>query len=712
MCLLKHRHLDVPQKVLLARSLIFSRLFYGAETWPVLPPADFAKLHAFVLKVYRVILKRQNFATGAHSTDVEVMASLEAPEAADIIRVARLRHFLHALVDAPPALWCMVQLTDRDRDSWLGLLRDDLLWLQPMFRRLHLLPSPHDDLIAWMEHAKGDVSGWLRLCRSALPKSVRLRHLQAKAALWTQRCQAVMPLSPLPQDDTVTSCFVPDPVPGAYPCPDCGASFPTVRGLAVHRRMLHGWTADARAWMPCARTCHACFMQFGNTQKLRQHLNYAANGCLAKLKRVFWPMSQEEIDALEVVPAKADRYSHRVPAERMIGPCLPDRQAWHLAAPWKSFPVYAEAVDTLAPHHYEGLLDAVVNGDDPFCPPGFVRTLPALLVRDLKDFLLDFVHELPAGDLPPRLREQALQWCAPSTSSLPARTAPAATAPTLPATPPLDPRVDGVYRVIYLYAGHRRYGDVHAWADEMTRQYGFCIEIVPLDIVYEHRLCNLLLPESQDFWKRQLSDGRLLGMIMAPPCESWSVARWRSILAADGGPRPIRTSTHPWGAPDATHRQLRQVEVATDLLFVPAAASIWRLDIVKKIMRMPGVVLHRTLQGYFGASSAKPTFFLAYELPALSVLFTFWGHRFWPGTPWISLAGKGSDGQWLTTKAKAYPSRLNAALVEGFFQRAAFLQSQPFATCANFCPDFAAAVAAIRTAMSTSGLIMGADYAS
>lgn len=282
-----------------------------------------------------------------------------------------------------------------------------------------------------------------------------------------------------------------------------------------------------------------------------------------------------------------------------------------------------------------------------------------------------------------------------------------------------------------------RYGDVHAWTEEFARFYGFRIQIIPLDIIYAHPLCNMMLSTTRDFWQKQISDGRLLGVILAPPCESWSVARWRAVHLKDGGPAPIRTLAHPWGAPNARFSQLHQVEVATDLLMVallfamvatrfglsfvlehpaepmavPLAASIWRLGIVKEILAMKNIRLHRILQGYFGAPSAKPTFFMAHALPALDVTFSFWGHQYFPGRPWITLAGKGDDNQWLTTKAKAYPSRLNAALVEAFYQRAAYLRSLSMEEQAPWDKAFEDAVQAIRTAMESSGMDMGADFA-
>lgn len=67
---------------------------------------------------------------------------------------------------------------------------------------------------------------------------------------------------------------------------------------------------------------------------------------------------------------------------------------------------------------------------------------------------------------------------------------------------------------------------------------------------------------------------------------------------------------------------------------------------------------------------------------------------------WIQFVGKDREGAWTTTQAKAYPSRLNAALVE-----AVFLKAQ-----SNF-DSFLQAVHRVQIAQETSGKEMGADFA-
>lgn len=204
-----------------------------------------------------------------------------------------------------------------------------------------------------------------------------------------------------------------------------------------------------------------------------------------------------------------------------------------------------------------------------------------------------------------------------------------------------------------------------------------------------------------------------------------------------GGHPPIRTASHPWGALEASHKNLTQVNVASQLLLValwfaalavqhsvpyivehPAepthlaqAASIWKLDLVCKLLHTPNTKKYRILQGFFGAPCAKPTDLLVYQLEAMSVALSMWGHQYYATRPWHILTRRDLSGSWKTAVAKAYPSRMNAALSEAMFQHAVRLQ----AVLRNVkTPDFGplrTAAEEISTVMRRSGTEMGQDYA-
>ena len=74
---------------------------------------------------------------------------------------------------------------------------------------------------------------------------------------------------------------------------------------------------------------------------------------------------------------------------------------------------------------------------------------------------------------------------------------------------------------------------------------------------------------------------------------------------------------------------------------------------------------------------------------------------------WIQLVGKDQEGAWKTAQAKAYPPRLNAALVEAIFLKA----QQNFEVRVDPDDSFLRAVRLVQIAQETSGNEMGADFA-
>lgn len=437
---------------------------------------------------------------------------------------------------------------------------------------------------------------------------------------------------------------------------------------------------------------------------------------------------------------KMHQDDYRRPAQRIPGPLLPTRAQWRVAAPWKQFPLCPlEQEDRQEQQYLDELVDwhSATNKDHAFVPP---LPLPGLLSsyrsEAVWDAFLASVEVAAEGDgtllsvdqvVAVRIRGQAHR----EQSRLQQVTEPLRSGPQLP-----HPCISGEYFIIYLYAGHQRPGDVHEVSQRLSKQYGFTVSVLPLDIVYHSRLCNLAEPMAQQFWGRAVSSGVLLGILSAPPCETYSAARWRSIIAQDGGPLPVRSAREPWGRAangikyqlqTLVSNQLTQAWLVIALLalqtstpFVmehPApphlcgAASIWFVDEVCRLMAVPGVAARVILQGLYGAISAKPTQLLSFNLPESDRTLVSW--RLSGSRPeWVTLCGKLSSGQWATAQAKAYPPALNGALVEAFFMKAQHLRSCKEGPGEAEAPaGFQDAVAAIRAAMRVSGFQMGLDYA-
>ena len=161
---------------------------------------------------------------------------------------------------------------------------------------------------------------------------------------------------------------------------------------------------------------------------------------------------------------------------------------------------------------------------------------------------------------------------------------------------------------------------------------------ISLDVVLDPVKGDLLSDDVQSFWLRQVVAGMVLATLAGPPCETWSVSRWRQL--EDGsGPRPVRSTEDLfrliWSLTPLRIRELRQTTVGNKLLQFallmmgahavsgtlgilehPSApdakstgvpASIWRLPIVQLMRKHPNVGLAHIKQGFFGARSPKPT---------------------------------------------------------------------------------------------------------
>ena len=130
--------------------------------------------------------------------------------------------------------------------------------------------------------------------------------------------------------------------------------------------------------------------------------------------------------------------------------------------------------------------------------------------------------------------------------------------------------------------------------------------------------------------------GRLIGIVMGPPCETWTVARFMELVGRLSAPRPLGSASTPIGLPDVSKRELAQVGVGNDILLLsfllfflvmmtggtalmehpsdpvarqPEAPSIWRLGITQTLIAMGARIVYID-QCRYGSPSRKPTMLL------------------------------------------------------------------------------------------------------
>ena len=236
---------------------------------------------------------------------------------------------------------------------------------------------------------------------------------------------------------------------------------------------------------------------------------------------------------------------------------------------------------------------------------------------------------------------------------------------------------------------------------------------------------DLLQDERRQRILESLRRGDYIAVLMSPPCGTWSRAPWANQF----GPRPLRSSSHPWGFPWLEGARLQKVansncfirfclevlevirvettnvkfwwEHPEDLGMVTTyrrrartmwfrkmhaqvrPASIWQLDSLRQFQSIPGAFSRAFHQCRFGADSPKPTRIYT-NLTAFSSL----GFPGWPlldqqgfyqgplprgcgcGQHHKQLIAKNAKGDFLTTEAAAYPPRMDRFLAEALWATA------------------------------------------
>ena len=260
--------------------------------------------------------------------------------------------------------------------------------------------------------------------------------------------------------------------------------------------------------------------------------------------------------------------------------------------------------------------------------------------------------------------------------------------------------VQGPYFIIHLYAGRRREEDFHAqmqaFVDAEPGAWSAAITVISIDTaindnmdVHSNRIWTFLLGAARA--------GRILALLLGPPCETWTSARFAEIADKAGnilkGPRPLRSAEACWGLPGLSLAELDQVAVGNCLLLrglwlcIPVALSggsvllehpappyelerpaIWRTSIFLLLLRDGWLFRRRTFaQGRHGAHGRKPTTLLHAHCPIIAVLEE--------NAMAVDLAqlqpliGRDEQGCFRTAKAKEYPPNLCRCFAAAFWRQ-------------------------------------------
>ena len=761
----------------LSRSLILSRLFFGAEIWPALSDAQQHKIQQFLYKVARIILRCENFEEGAHTTDDFVRSIIPVPSVTTLLRAARLRYAARVFHCAPKLLVEILQQMDGIEDrSWLRRVQDDMTWLQQRTPSLqHLLP-PELAFKVWQDKLS-NIREWNAYVHRALQADTTYRFQTSRYQMWrlqfrTGLCDLGCAIVDEPKEQE-------DRTRAGWDCTQCDKRFFSSKALSVHMYKQHHRHADVRDYMDSS-TCGACLKDFHTVQRLRQHLQYPRGTCLQQLRAVWWPFdTQNLVDFKPQIDVKA---SHRIPALQCYGPPLPPRSEWQEERPHKIFPPAPHAPDlpeveqdgqdipeqnlTEGPPSVDlqDIIDEIVSAferdphsnpdDERLHHPSAFSTLAdySMRLQDTLVYEMDFnVYVKVYGWMEQLLAKHFLMRRSTTVPQEPGKRpvipSRASRCPQVPnwildqkarlVCPPWIPRqpkgLGSTLYILYVYSGHRREGDMVHWAKHFGELRGYSVEVITIDVIYDDRLCDMRNPDSRQLWLNYVKNGYFLAIIGAPPCETYSAARFLALEDGSAGPPPVRSLQEPWGLSTNSWKHQRQVLIANDLMQAwlllvlaayakgtaivmehpaaslrnPDAPSIWKTVELQMLSKLPCTRQHRVIQGLFGAVSAKPTTFLVCHLKDFSQVLQSWHDPSVDSRKWIHLEGRNQDGSWKTSQGKAYPSRLNAAILDSIVRPRDHLQVEEL----EVDQAFLAHVQLVLDAQRTSGAMMGPDYA-
>ena len=294
----------------------------------------------------------------------------------------------------------------------------------------------------------------------------------------------------------------------------------------------------------------------------------------------------------------------------------------------------------------------------------------------------------------------------------------------------------GPYFIVHLYSGRRRSQDFHEAMQSLvhstTSAWASSLWVVSIDTAIREDM-NV---HSETVWSWLLTaarSGRILGLLLGPPCETWSGARFEPRLDAQGqllrGPRPLRHSDSCWGLERLSLKELRQISVGNCLflrglwLCIPIAIgggavllehpappvqmerpSIFRTAMVTFLLRHGWMFRRHTFQQWrHGSPAVKPTSLLYANNPIVAVLDELADPT--AVKPAGTLIGVDDAGNFKTAIAKEYPANLCLCFATAIWRRIVELPLRP-----GEAPDSLAAEFIHASAWVEPGRTMMPDY--
>ena len=647
--LISNQELDIGKRRQLLQSMALPVMTLHAGTWFDLNVGEHEAWHAMVFRTYMTLVARKG-EEFQHMSMEELAITANQPMPNALLYIQKIRLFLQIARTEDEQMIDAIHANEKllGSKSWLAELQAAIEWLAenrgdhdwPDFgiRDLH-------DLRAWRwahnHHAV--IKRWMKQAIKAhlirVATCVKLKQFDRQQKDLLQEWGWMLPSHAAEHKDSEPQAS----------CPECGQVFKCRADVAVHQQRFHGRRIAVRRFVVDG-ICRFCCRNFHTRARLIQHLHYGTTMCWAKQMRKYHPMSPDEASALD----EKDRTEGLAHHQRGL-PEYQHSQTWRQCTE-------QECCDVLQVknHDVEGeILDEEINqwmtyGMLPVGQGGRDRSK-----RKQKGFTeTEVIQE--SSSYEQQIVQEAEQWQGKQ---------------VVP-----RPLTIGTRFALLLFSGHRRFGDIASWLQWDGSIIPICIDVAVHSVYGDvHR---------DDLWIRLIKAGYVVSAHAGPPCETYSAARWIEEIGRLF-PRPLRDSLHPWGVPNRSLKEVRQVFIGTLLMlktlhilmlvYAYGGAftlehptgddldtrkwSIWKSGMVKRLLRSKDFRKVRFLQGPLGQPFCKPTTFLSARLPLLESHIYSLYQPGWRPRQWL---GGIEGGKWKTEVSKVYPIKLCSIIAQQF----------------------------------------------
>ena len=507
--------IGIEARLAVLQATSMATLHYNAGTWSKMTIHEQGLWHTAHLKLYRgALYKLFPHKQLLHTTDDQILIMTKQHKPEITLRLLRLRWYGGAVRRDCPQLWASLAL----EQNWLQLVQEDLTWLYAQIHGYTNHPSPHEDLHYWHRMMASSPRRWAGLIKRAAKHHWLQWAMRRNVLEYHQRALEFLKQRAAPIQDAALEWRQ-----SAFHCFQCNVDFDSYRGWAVHSFKRH---AQVNRWrrLQEGTTCLSCGRRFPTASRLTRHLRSVSACAKAVASLSLWTEPQPYFGSSKVRLEEADMpltvwEDTQLDAE-LTGQGQPmttemrDFLQAALGQPWQHGPKVEELEKALCELQVssEEILEVEHNVKEAY--PEFQQDID-LTFKEL------YAKARPEGMVV--RRELTIAECIDGLSEMKQYEEPS------------PQRTPTSYRyILHLYSGVRRQGDFHTYMESLQPPDGHSFYVASVDLVLHATLGDLLDRKAQNHWLDMAAQGAVYAVLAGPPCESWSVARFRFHLTGEG----------------------------------------------------------------------------------------------------------------------------------------------------------------------------------